>query len=212
MTQIELAMGERLMLVKYLTMLATDTGETLEDARVQARQEIDRIVRMGDVVSLSGMKAEALSRMKAEEVKKQKAEEKAATAKKLADQYMELYEAGLSIIAAAQQARDAGDHSKAHRQFVKGIEELIDRKQKEDAAAKKKLEEQQAAAKKKLKQQQFKDFLQFFCAFVVFLLVLGLVDRFCFHGFYFQQAQEAARLCFQHAAEHARRQAKERWW
>ena len=204
MTQIELAMGERLMLVKYLTVLATETGETLEDARVQARQEIDRIVKKGDDLSLAQMKAEV--------VKKQKAEEEAAAAKKLADQYMELYVAGISIIAAAQQARDAGDHSKAHRQFVKGIEELIDRKQKEDAAAKKKLEEQQAAAKKKLKQQQFKDFLQFFCAFVVFLLVLGLVDRFCFHGFYFQQAQEAARLCFQHAAEHARRQAKERWW
>ena len=204
MTQIELAMGERLMLVKYLTVLATETGETLEDARVQARQEIDRIVKKGDDLSLAQMKAEV--------VKKQKAEEEAAAAKKLADQYMELYVAGISIIAAAQQARDSGDHSKAHRHFVKGIEELIDRKQKEDAAAKKKLEEQQAAAKKKLKQQQFKDFLQFFCAFVVFVLVLGLVDRFCFHGFYFQQAQEAARLCFQHAAEHARRQAKERWW
>jgi hypothetical protein len=77
MTQIELAMDERLMLVKYLTVLATDTGETLEDARAQAKQEIDRIVNKGDVLSLS--------RIKTEVVKKQKAEEEAATAKKLAD-------------------------------------------------------------------------------------------------------------------------------
>ena len=77
MTKIELAMDERLMLVKYLTVLATDTGETLEDARAQVRQEIDRIVNKGDDLSLS--------RIWAEVVKKQKAEEEAATAKKLAD-------------------------------------------------------------------------------------------------------------------------------
>ena len=192
MTQIELAMGERLMLVKYLTVLATETGETLEDARVQARQEIDRIVKKGDDLSLSGMKAEALSRMKAEEVKKQKAEEEAATAKKLADQYMERYEAGLSIIAAAQQARDAGDHSKAHRHLVKGIEELTDRKQKEDAVAKKKLEEQQAAAKKKLEEQEFNDFLQFFCAFVVLLVFLILGRGWIDATSSTQQAQDLA--------------------
>ena len=44
MTQIDLAMDERLMLVKILTVLATDNGDTLEDARVKAKQEIDRIV------------------------------------------------------------------------------------------------------------------------------------------------------------------------
>ena len=38
---------------------------------------------------------------------------------------MERYDTGLSIIAAAQQARDAGDYSEAHAQFVKGIEELM---------------------------------------------------------------------------------------
>ena len=58
MTQIELAMDERLMLVKYLTVLATDAGETLEDARAQAKQEIDRIVNKGDVMSLSRIKTD----------------------------------------------------------------------------------------------------------------------------------------------------------
>jgi hypothetical protein len=75
--------------------------------------------------------------------------------------------------------------------------------------------EQQTAAKKRLKEQQSKDSFKYFCGFVVLLLVLGLVDRAFFDGFYFQQAQEAARLFFQHAqeaAEQARRQAMKRWW
>ena len=37
-------MDERLMPVEYLTVYATDCGETLEDARAQAKQENDRIV------------------------------------------------------------------------------------------------------------------------------------------------------------------------
>jgi len=40
-------------------------------------------------------------------------------------QSMERYDAGLSIIALAQTARDAGDYSTAHAHFVKGIEELM---------------------------------------------------------------------------------------
>jgi hypothetical protein len=59
-SKIDLAMDERLMLVKYLTAYATDCGETLEDARAQAKQEIDRIVNKGDVVSLSRIKARAI--------------------------------------------------------------------------------------------------------------------------------------------------------
>jgi hypothetical protein len=39
--------------IKYLTVYTTDCGETLEDARAQAKQEIDLIVNKGDVVSLS---------------------------------------------------------------------------------------------------------------------------------------------------------------
>ena len=141
------------MLVKYLTVLATETGETLEDARVQARQEIDRIVKKGDDLSLSGMKAEALSRMKAEEVKKQKAEEEAATAKKLAD------------LEAAAKKREAED-----------------RKQKEDAAAKKKLAEQEAAAlREQQAKDSFMTFCVFvlFCfLFVIpFLLKLETIEK-----------------------------------
>jgi hypothetical protein len=64
MTKIDLAMDERLMLVKYLTAYATDCGETLEDARAQAKQEINRIVNKGDVVSLSRIKARAICSQK----------------------------------------------------------------------------------------------------------------------------------------------------
>jgi len=38
---------------------------------------------------------------------------------------MERYDPALSIIAAAQQARDAGDHGCAHAHFVRGVEELL---------------------------------------------------------------------------------------
>ena len=38
---------------------------------------------------------------------------------------MERYDSGLKIIATAQQARDAGQNSEAHAQFVRGIEELL---------------------------------------------------------------------------------------
>ena len=38
---------------------------------------------------------------------------------------MERYDPGLRIIAAAQQARDAGRYSEAHARFVEGIEQLI---------------------------------------------------------------------------------------
>ena len=38
---------------------------------------------------------------------------------------MERYDPALSIIAAAQQARDAGDHGGAHAHFVRGVEELL---------------------------------------------------------------------------------------
>ena len=62
--KIDLAMDERLMLVKYLTAYATDCGETLEDARAQAKQEIDRIVNKGDVISLSRIKARAMCTQK----------------------------------------------------------------------------------------------------------------------------------------------------
>ena len=38
---------------------------------------------------------------------------------------MEKYDAGLRIIATAQQAREAGDYVQAHAQFIQGIEELM---------------------------------------------------------------------------------------
>jgi hypothetical protein len=38
---------------------------------------------------------------------------------------MERYDAGLKVIARAQQSRDAGNFTEAHAQFVKGIEELM---------------------------------------------------------------------------------------
>ena len=38
---------------------------------------------------------------------------------------MEKYDAGLRIIATAQQAREAGDYVQAHEQFIQGIEELM---------------------------------------------------------------------------------------
>jgi len=63
-TNIDLAMDERCLIVKYLTAYATDCGETLEDARAQAKQEIDRIVNKGDVVSLSRIKARAICSQK----------------------------------------------------------------------------------------------------------------------------------------------------
>ena len=45
------------MTVGYLTVYATDCGEILEDARAQAKQDIDRIVNKEDDVSLSWIKA-----------------------------------------------------------------------------------------------------------------------------------------------------------
>jgi hypothetical protein len=63
-------MDERLMPVGYLMVCATDwrdprrregEGETLEGARAQPKQEIDRIVNKGNGVSLSQIKARALS-------------------------------------------------------------------------------------------------------------------------------------------------------
>ena len=55
---IDLPMLERLMLIKSLTVCATDCGETFEDARAQAKEEIDRIVKKGDIVSLSRIKVQ----------------------------------------------------------------------------------------------------------------------------------------------------------
>jgi hypothetical protein len=62
MTKIDLDMDERLMSVGCLTVSATDCGETfiVEDARAQPKQENDRIVNEGEVVSLSRIKARAL--------------------------------------------------------------------------------------------------------------------------------------------------------
>ena len=45
-------MDERLMPVEYLTVYATDCGETLEDARAEAKQENDRIVNTRAMVLL----------------------------------------------------------------------------------------------------------------------------------------------------------------
>jgi hypothetical protein len=60
MTKIDLVMEERLMPVGCLTVSATDYGETLEDERTQPKQENDRIVNKGNVVSLSRIKVRAL--------------------------------------------------------------------------------------------------------------------------------------------------------
>ncbi len=49
--------------VEYLTVYATDCGETLEDARAQAKQEIDRINK-GDAVSLPRIQARAICTQK----------------------------------------------------------------------------------------------------------------------------------------------------
>ena len=54
-----LAMDERLLLVKFLIGLSTDCGESIEDARAQAKQEIARLVTSNDITALSRLKARA---------------------------------------------------------------------------------------------------------------------------------------------------------
>jgi hypothetical protein len=49
MTKIALDVDEGLMPVEYPTVHAPDCGGALEDARTQAKQEIDRIVNQGDI-------------------------------------------------------------------------------------------------------------------------------------------------------------------
>ena len=59
MIKIDVEMDGRLMAVEYLSVYATDCGETLEDTRAQAKQEIDRIVNKGVVLFL-GSRREAV--------------------------------------------------------------------------------------------------------------------------------------------------------
>lgn len=57
MSTADLALDERLQLIAFLIKLSTDCGESLEVARAQAKDEIDRLVAKGDVLTLLRLKA-----------------------------------------------------------------------------------------------------------------------------------------------------------